>query len=182
MGANFSGADFDHCFLSGSILIGANFENAKFEAGNAYRTDFTDANLKNASFLGTNAEEAIFTGANLEGADFSFTYLLNATLDKMLQETKRAAEVVTRLRDFFRAGIEQTNAWAMKTYGMEFDRLPQDKREEAMKALEAVMDGYQVMPMGDAAKVGDFFCTVTGDINVIDESHFKVMKEKCGYV
>ena len=40
-------------------------------------------------------------------------------------------------RDFFRAGIDQTNAWAMKTYGMEFDRLPQDKGEEAMKALEA---------------------------------------------
>ena len=86
-GANFSGADFDHCFLSGSILVGANFENAKFEAGNAYRTDFTDANLKNASFQGTNAEEAIFTGANLEGADFSFTYLLNATLDKGVVDT-----------------------------------------------------------------------------------------------
>lgn len=48
---------------------------------------------------------------------------------------------------------------------------------DPMKALEAVMDGYQVMPMLDAAKVGDFFCTVTGDLNVIDGHHFEVMKD-----
>ena len=48
---------------------------------------------------------------------------------------------------------------------------------DPMKALEAVMDGYQVMPMAEAAKIGDIFCTVTGDINVIDEHHFKVMKD-----
>src|SRR5512146_2946190 len=39
---------------------------------------------------------------------------------------------------------------------------------DPMRALEAVMDGFQVMCMADAAKIGDFFCTVTGDINVID--------------
>jgi adenosylhomocysteinase len=48
---------------------------------------------------------------------------------------------------------------------------------DPMKALEAVMDGYQVMSMMDAMKIGDIFCTVTGDINVIDEQHFKVMKD-----
>ncbi len=48
---------------------------------------------------------------------------------------------------------------------------------DPLKALEAVMDGYEVMPMGDAAKVGDIFCTVTGDINVIDAHHFEVMKD-----
>ena len=48
---------------------------------------------------------------------------------------------------------------------------------DPMKALEAVMDGYQVMPMVDAAKIGDIFCTVTGDINVLDEHHFTVMKD-----
>ena len=48
---------------------------------------------------------------------------------------------------------------------------------DPMKALEAVMDGYQVMPMVDAAKVGDIFCTVTGDINVLDGHHFEVMKD-----
>jgi adenosylhomocysteinase len=48
---------------------------------------------------------------------------------------------------------------------------------DPLKALEAVMDGYQVMPMSQAAKVGDIFCTVTGDINVIDKHHFAVMKD-----
>jgi adenosylhomocysteinase len=45
------------------------------------------------------------------------------------------------------------------------------------KALEAVMDGYRVMPMKDAAKIGDIFVTLTGDINVIDQKHFEVMKD-----
>jgi adenosylhomocysteinase len=48
---------------------------------------------------------------------------------------------------------------------------------DPLKALEAVMDGFEVMPMKDAAKVGDIFCTVTGDINVVDKSHFEVMKD-----
>jgi adenosylhomocysteinase len=48
---------------------------------------------------------------------------------------------------------------------------------DPLKALEAVMDGFQVMPMMDAAKIGDIFCTVTGDINVIDTRHFEVMKD-----
>src|SRR5512141_1386726 len=48
---------------------------------------------------------------------------------------------------------------------------------DPMKALEAVMDGFQVMSMAEAAKIGDFFCTVTGDINVIDGRHFEVMKD-----
>lgn len=45
-----------------------------------------------------------------------------------------------------------------------------------MRALEAVMDGYRVMPMAEAAKVGDIFVTATGDINVIDTHHFEAMK------
>jgi len=47
---------------------------------------------------------------------------------------------------------------------------------DALRALEARMDGYQVMPMIEAARKGDIFVTVTGDINVIDVPHFKVMK------
>ncbi|MBW1711630.1 MAG: adenosylhomocysteinase [Deltaproteobacteria bacterium] len=47
---------------------------------------------------------------------------------------------------------------------------------DPLKALEAVMDGYRVMPMIEAAKIGDFFCTLTGDINVIRPEHFEVMK------
>ncbi len=44
-------------------------------------------------------------------------------------------------------------------------------------ALEAVMDGFAVMPIKDAAKIGDFFCTVTGNINVIRKPHFAAMKD-----
>jgi adenosylhomocysteinase len=48
---------------------------------------------------------------------------------------------------------------------------------DPLKALEAVMDGFQVQPMAQAAKVGDIFVTLTGDINVIDRHHFEVMKD-----
>mgnify|MGYP000871460858 FL=1 len=48
---------------------------------------------------------------------------------------------------------------------------------DPLPALEAVMDGYRVMPMAEAAKIGDIFCTLTGDINVIDQHHFELMKD-----
>lgn len=48
---------------------------------------------------------------------------------------------------------------------------------DAMKALEATMDGFLVMPMLKAARIGDIFVTLTGDINVIDAHHFTVMKD-----
>jgi len=48
---------------------------------------------------------------------------------------------------------------------------------DPLPALEAVMDGYRVMPMEEAAKIGDIFVTVTGDINVIDRQHFVLMKD-----
>ena len=46
----------------------------------------------------------------------------------------------------------------------------------ALKGLEAVMDGYRVMPIKEAAKIGDIFVTVTGDVNVIRQEHFVLMK------
>jgi adenosylhomocysteinase len=48
---------------------------------------------------------------------------------------------------------------------------------DPLKALEAVMDGFRVMPMMEAAPIGDVFCTLTGDINVLDKHHFEVMKD-----
>jgi len=48
---------------------------------------------------------------------------------------------------------------------------------DAMTALEAVMEGFEVLPIREAAKVGDIFCTVTGNINVIRKEHFKSMKD-----
>jgi len=64
---------------------------------------------------------------------------------------------------------------AMKAKGMganvivtEVDPLP---------ALEALMDGFRVMPMKEAALIGDIFVTLTGDLNVIDRHHFELMKD-----
>ena len=48
---------------------------------------------------------------------------------------------------------------------------------DPLVALEAVMDGFRVLPMMDAARIGDIFCTVTGDLNVIDQCHFEAMKD-----
>lgn len=48
---------------------------------------------------------------------------------------------------------------------------------DPVRALEAVMDGYEVMPMRDAAKIGDIFCTVTGGRDIITAEHFPLMKD-----
>lgn len=48
---------------------------------------------------------------------------------------------------------------------------------DPLPALEAVMDGFRVMPMVEAAPIGDIFVTLTGDINVVDKHHFEVMKD-----
>jgi adenosylhomocysteinase len=47
------------------------------------------------------------------------------------------------------------------------------------RALEALMDGYRVMPLADAARVADVIITVTGDLNVVDARHFEAMKDGC---
>ncbi len=48
---------------------------------------------------------------------------------------------------------------------------------DQIKALEAAMDGFNVMPMREAAKLGDLFCTLTGDIHVLRKEHFQLMKD-----
>jgi adenosylhomocysteinase len=48
---------------------------------------------------------------------------------------------------------------------------------DPLRALEAVMDGYQVLPVAEAAKIGDFFVTLTGDMQVIRKEHFLLMKD-----
>ncbi len=48
---------------------------------------------------------------------------------------------------------------------------------DPLPALEAVMDGFRVMPMAEAVPQGDIFCTLTGDINVLDRHHFTAMKD-----
>ena len=49
---------------------------------------------------------------------------------------------------------------------------------DAVKALEAAMDGFQVMPMAQAAKIGELFLTLTGNKNVIRGEHFRLMKDR----
>jgi adenosylhomocysteinase len=48
---------------------------------------------------------------------------------------------------------------------------------DPLRALEAVMDGYRVMPIAEAAVIGDIFVTLTGDVNVISTGHFEAMKD-----
>ena len=63
---------------------------------------------------------------------------------------------------------------AMRAKGMGADVIVIEV--DHLKALEATMDGFRVMPLAEASKIGDFFCTVTGDIHVIDKKHFLAMK------
>ncbi len=65
--------------------------------------------------------------------------------------------------------------FAFKAKGMGADVIVTEV--DYLKAIEATMDGFRVMPMTEAAKIGDIFCTLTGDINVIRPQHFRVMKD-----
>jgi adenosylhomocysteinase len=88
----------------------------------------------------------------------------------------RATNILLAGRNFVIAGYGWCGrGLAMRARGMganvivtEVDPLP---------ALEAVMDGFRVMRMEEAARIGDIFVTVTGDVNVIDRHHFEVMKD-----
>ena len=88
----------------------------------------------------------------------------------------RATNILLAGRNFVVAGYGWCGrGLAMRARGMgsnviitEVDPLP---------ALEAVMDGFRVMPMEEAARIGDIFVTVTGDLNVIDRHHFELMKD-----
>ncbi len=70
--------------------------------------------------------------------------------------------------------------WCGKGIAMRADGMGSDVivcEIDPVKALEAKMDGYNVMPISEAAKMGDIFVTVTGDINVISRNNFENMKE-----
>jgi adenosylhomocysteinase len=88
----------------------------------------------------------------------------------------RATNILLAGKNFVVAGYGWCGrGLAMRARGMganvivtEVDPLP---------ALEAVMDGFRVMPMAEAVKIGDVFVTLTGDINVVDKHHFAEMKD-----
>lgn len=65
--------------------------------------------------------------------------------------------------------------FAMRARGMGADVIVTEV--DPIKSLEAAMDGFRVMPIHEAAKIGDVFCTITGDIKVIDADDFRVMKD-----
>jgi len=95
-----------------------------------------------------------------------------STLDGII----RATNILLAGKSFVVAGYGWCGrGLAMRARGMganvivtEVDPLP---------ALEAVMDGFRVMPMDEAARIGDIFVTLTGDINVVDRQHFEVMRD-----
>jgi adenosylhomocysteinase len=95
-----------------------------------------------------------------------------STLDGII----RATNILIAGRTFVVAGYGWcARGLAMRAKGMGANVIVTEV--DPMKALEAVMDGFRVMPMQEAAKEGNIFCTLTGDINVIDKHHFEVMKD-----
>ena len=88
----------------------------------------------------------------------------------------RATNILLAGRNFVVAGYGWCGrGLAMRARGMGANVIVTEV--DPMPALEAVMDGFRVMPMMEAAKIGDIFVTLTGDINVIDKHHFEVMKD-----
>jgi adenosylhomocysteinase len=88
----------------------------------------------------------------------------------------RATNVLLAGKNFVIAGYGWCGrGLAMRARGMGANVIVTEV--ESLPALEAVMDGFRVMPMAQAAEIGDIFVTLTGDINVIDRNHFEVMKD-----
>ena len=93
-----------------------------------------------------------------------------------LEAIIRATDMLVAGRTFVIAGYGWCGkGLAMRARGMGANIIVTEV--DAVKALEAAMDGFRVMPMAEAALLGDLFCTVTGDINVIRGEHFKKMKD-----
>ena len=95
-----------------------------------------------------------------------------STLDGII----RATDVLLAGKTFVVAGYGWCGkGLAMRASGMGANVIVTEI--DPIKALEAVMDGFRVMPMDEAAAIGDIFCTVTGNKSVIVKKHFKVMKD-----
>ncbi|OGG62159.1 adenosylhomocysteinase [Candidatus Kaiserbacteria bacterium RIFCSPHIGHO2_02_FULL_59_21] len=93
-----------------------------------------------------------------------------------LEAIIRATDMLVAGRTFVIAGYGWCGkGLAMRARGMGANIIVTEV--DAVKALEAAMDGFRVMPMAEAAPLGDLFCTVTGNVNVIRGEHFKKMKD-----
>jgi adenosylhomocysteinase len=88
----------------------------------------------------------------------------------------RATNILLAGRNFVIAGYGWCGrGLAMRARGMGANVIITEVNP--LPALEALMDGFRVMPMQEAARIGDIFVTVTGDLNVIDRQHFETMKD-----
>jgi len=95
-----------------------------------------------------------------------------STIDGIL----RATNVLLAGKNFVVAGYGWCGrGLAMRAHGMGANVIITEV--DPLKALEAVMDGYRVMPMAEAARVGDIFVSVTGDKHVFRKEHFQKMKD-----
>lgn len=95
-----------------------------------------------------------------------------STIDGIL----RATNVLLAGRNFVVAGYGWCGrGLALRAHGMGAHVIVTEV--DPLKAIEATMDGYAVMPMAQAARIGDFFVTLTGDIHVVDAKHFAAMKD-----
>ncbi len=95
-----------------------------------------------------------------------------STIDGVL----RATNVLLAGKHFVVAGYGWCGrGLAMRAKGLGSDVIVTEV--DPVKALEALMDGYRVMPMAQAAPIGDVFVTTTGDVNVIDAQHLAAMKD-----
>ena len=95
-----------------------------------------------------------------------------STIDGIL----RATNVLLAGKNFVVAGYGWCGrGLAMRARGMGANVIVTEL--DPLVALEAVMDGFRVMPMAEAAAIGDIFVTLTGDLNVVDKHHFEVMKD-----
>jgi adenosylhomocysteinase len=93
-----------------------------------------------------------------------------------LEAIIRATDMLVAGRTFVIAGYGWCGkGLAMRARGMGANVIVTEV--DAIKALEAAMDGFRVLKMAEAAPLGDLFCTVTGDINVIRGEHFMNMKD-----
>ena len=93
-----------------------------------------------------------------------------------LEAIIRATDMLVAGRTFVIAGYGWCGkGLAMRARGMGANIIVTEV--DAVKALEAAMDGFRVMTMEEAAPLGDLFCTVTGNINVIRKEHFLTMKD-----
>jgi adenosylhomocysteinase len=88
----------------------------------------------------------------------------------------RATDILLAGTNLVTAGYGYcSRGFAMRARGMGANVIVTEV--DPVKAIEAVMDGYRVMPMEEAAPIGDLFCTLTGNINIIRPEHFELMKD-----